>query len=162
MVWVFFPLCDFLNSFRSSVKGRLQPDVHVWFVLSPSLLATALKLLHSPESWICSFPHPWCDCTPGSGCFSLSSTSSRRRSMPTKWTSLPLEELANGALGSTTTLSSNSYLSFVFLDLDPPIKLCFLLYNPQHAASGVPLGQSGLWWCPEWDGNREDSFQSFY
>lgn len=50
MVWVFFPLCDFLNSFRSSVKGRLQPDVHVWFVLSPSLLATALKLLDSPES----------------------------------------------------------------------------------------------------------------
>lgn len=95
MVWVFFPLCDFLNSFRSSVKGRLQPDVHVWFVLSPSLLATTLKPSDSPESCrsalflipgvialqdlaVSRFPA----LLPGGGPFSLNELLSRWRNSP--------------------------------------------------------------------------------
>ena len=163
MVWVFFPLCHFLNSFRSSVKGRLHPDFHVWFVLSPDLLATALQLSDSPEPCRSAlfllrgvtalqglagsrFPA----LLPGGGPRPLNELLSH-------WRNSPMELLAPKLRFLLIVIS---LLSFWILTL----RLCFVFFyiNPQHGASVVPLVQSGLWLCPEWDSNREDSFQSFH
>lgn len=132
MVWVFFPLCHFLNSFRSSVKGRLHPDFHVWFVLSPDLLATALQLPDSPEP-----------CRSAlflrRGVIALQGLAGSHfpallPELLSHWRNSPMELLAPKLRFLLIVVS------LLFLDLDPPIMLCFLLYKPTACCFRGPFG----------------------
>lgn len=133
MVWVFFPLCHFLNSFRSSVKGRLHLDFHVWFVLSPDLLATALQLSDSPEP-----------CRSAlfllRGVIALQGLAGSRfpallPELLSHWRNSPMEKLLAPKLRFLLIV-----ISLLFLDLGPLIMLCFLLYKPTACCFRGPFG----------------------